>query len=89
MLLRCGMGDGFDLIGEIVSHVLIVLSAEQKHIMQSIEVYKNTIKSAPTVEQRWTGRRPPMTKPCYGLCSRCVWRYNGGCSMWNGWCDDD
>lgn len=27
-----------------------------------------------------------MTKPCYGLCARCVWRYNGGCSMWNGWC---
>ena len=23
-----------------------------------------------------------MTKPCYGLCTRCVWRYNGGCSEW-------
>lgn len=23
-------------------------------------------------------------KPCYGLCCRCVWRYNGGCSEWKG-----
>lgn len=23
------------------------------------------------------------TKPCYGLCERCVWKYNGGCSEWN------
>ena len=22
-------------------------------------------------------------KPCYGLCERCVWKYNGGCSEWN------
>lgn len=22
-------------------------------------------------------------KPCYGLCDRCVWKYNGGCSEWN------
>lgn len=21
-------------------------------------------------------------KSCYGLCPRCVWRYNGGCSEW-------
>lgn len=21
-------------------------------------------------------------KQCYGLCPRCVWRYNGGCSEW-------
>ena len=23
------------------------------------------------------------TKPCYGKCDRCVWKYNGGCSEWN------
>lgn len=23
-------------------------------------------------------------KPCYGLCERCVWFKNGGCSEWNG-----
>lgn len=23
-------------------------------------------------------------KICYGLCERCVWKYNGGCSEWNG-----
>lgn len=23
-------------------------------------------------------------KPCYGLCERCVWYENGGCSEWNG-----
>nr|DAJ43141.1 MAG TPA: Mitochondrial import inner membrane translocase-Propeller Helix-Turn-Helix Intramolecular.5A [Caudoviricetes sp.]DAY58054.1 MAG TPA: Mitochondrial import inner membrane translocase-Propeller Helix-Turn-Helix Intramolecular.5A [Caudoviricetes sp.] len=23
-----------------------------------------------------------MTKPCYGKCDRCVWKYNGGCSEW-------
>lgn len=23
-------------------------------------------------------------KPCYGLCDRCVWFRNGGCSEWNG-----
>ena len=21
-------------------------------------------------------------KDCYGLCDRCVWMYNGGCSEW-------
>lgn len=24
-------------------------------------------------------------KPCYGLCNRCVWKDNGGCSEWNGY----
>ena len=25
-------------------------------------------------------------KQCYGeLCERCVWKYNGGCSEWNGY----
>ena len=24
-------------------------------------------------------------KKCYGKCDRCVWKYNGGCSEWNGW----
>ena len=24
-------------------------------------------------------------KPCYGKCELCVWKYNGGCSEWNGW----
>jgi len=24
-------------------------------------------------------------KDCYGKCDRCVWRDNGGCSIWNGW----
>ena len=28
-----------------------------------------------------------MTKPCYGLCARCVWRDNGGCSEWPKWED--
>lgn len=28
------------------------------------------------------------TKPCYGLCDRCVWKFNGGCSEWNGVSDD-
>lgn len=23
-------------------------------------------------------------KPCYGKCDRCIWKYNGGCSEWNG-----
>lgn len=23
-------------------------------------------------------------KICFGLCSHCAWRYNGGCSEWNG-----
>ena len=26
-----------------------------------------------------------MPKPCYGKCNSCVWKYNGGCSEWNGW----
>ena len=25
-----------------------------------------------------------MHKPCYGKCPRCVWRWNGGCSEWQG-----
>lgn len=24
-------------------------------------------------------------KPFYGKCDRCVWKYNGGCSEWNGY----
>lgn len=24
-------------------------------------------------------------KPCYGKCNLCIWKYNGGCSEWNGW----
>ena len=28
----------------------------------------------------------PDLKPCYGKCKSCVWKYNGGCSEWNGWC---
>ena len=24
-------------------------------------------------------------KSCYGLCDKCVWKENGGCSEWNGW----
>ena len=24
-------------------------------------------------------------KPCFGKCELCVWKYNGGCSEWNGW----
>lgn len=24
-------------------------------------------------------------KQCYGLCDRCAWMANGGCSMWNGY----
>lgn len=27
----------------------------------------------------------PDLKPCYGKCESCVWKYNGGCSEWNGW----
>ena len=27
-------------------------------------------------------------KPCYGKCERCVWFYNGGCSVWNGTKED-
>ena len=27
----------------------------------------------------------PDLKPCYGKCELCVWKYNGGCSEWNGW----
>ena len=27
-------------------------------------------------------------KTCYGKCDRCVWRDNGGCSEWNGWCEE-
>ena len=27
----------------------------------------------------------PDLKPCYGKCKSCVWKYNGGCSEWNGW----
>ena len=23
-------------------------------------------------------------KVCYGLCEQCAWKYNGGCSEWNG-----
>lgn len=23
-------------------------------------------------------------KVCYGSCDRCVWKYNNGCSEWNG-----
>ena len=22
---------------------------------------------------------------CDGKCELCVWKYNGGCSEWNGW----
>lgn len=25
------------------------------------------------------------TKECFGKCDRCAWRYNGGCSEWNGY----
>ena len=28
-------------------------------------------------------------KSCYGKCDHCVWRNNGGCSMWNGWEETD
>ena len=24
-------------------------------------------------------------KPCSGKCESCAWKYNGGCSEWNGW----
>lgn len=24
-------------------------------------------------------------KSCYGLCDRCAWKRNGGCSEWNGY----
>lgn len=27
----------------------------------------------------------PNLKPCYGKCNLCIWKYNGGCSEWNGW----
>ena len=27
----------------------------------------------------------PDLKLCYGKCELCVWKYNGGCSEWNGW----
>ena len=27
----------------------------------------------------------PDLKPCYGKCESCIWKYNGGCSEWNGW----
>jgi len=27
-------------------------------------------------------------KPCYGLCERCVWYRNGGCSEWNGMAEE-
>ena len=23
-------------------------------------------------------------KKCYGKCEKCIWKYNGGCSEWNG-----
>ena len=31
------------------------------------------------------GQTMPDLKPCYGKCESCVWKYNGGCSEWNGW----
>jgi len=24
-------------------------------------------------------------KICFGLCDRCIWKNNNGCSEWNGW----
>lgn len=35
----------------------------------------------PTVGRRWT-EVLTMSKWCFGLCARCAWRYNGGCSEW-------
>ena len=23
-------------------------------------------------------------KQCFGMCEKCAWKYNGGCSEWNG-----
>lgn len=28
-------------------------------------------------------------KKCYGLCDRCAWKTNGGCSEWNGVASDN
>ena len=36
-------------------------------------------------ERAVMGMPMPDLKPCYGKCERCVWKYNGGCSEWNGW----
>ena len=33
----------------------------------------------------WRRITMPDLKPCYGKCELCVWKYNGGCSEWNGW----
>lgn len=33
----------------------------------------------------WLGFTLPNLKPCYGKCDLCIWKYNGGCSEWNGW----
>ena len=33
----------------------------------------------------WLGFTLPNLKPCYGKCNLCIWKYNGGCSEWNGW----
>lgn len=34
---------------------------------------------------RLGGARLTDLKPCYGKCESCAWKYNGGCSEWNGW----
>ena len=34
---------------------------------------------------RLGGARLTDLKPCYGKCKSCAWKYNGGCSEWNGW----
>ena len=27
-------------------------------------------------------------KKCYGKCEQCAWKYNGGCSEWNGYVEE-
>lgn len=31
-----------------------------------------------------TNNAMPNLKPCYGKCDLYIWKYNGGCSEWNG-----
>lgn len=44
---------------------------------------EDRVRDREAVEQE-SKQMSKMHKPCYGKCSRCVWRWNGGCSEWQG-----
>ena len=69
----------FDELNEEFHFTLDPAANEENHKCETFFTKEQNGLTCP-----WGGYTVFCNKPCYGKCPRCVWRWNGGCSEWQG-----